>query len=848
VASIGDLFFTLGLDDAKLIPDAKKQGQAAGVAAGQEASKSLSSKLGAGLKTSFMGMGVAASGAFALATKGALEMENVQVDLQRETGLTADEAKRAASEINGIAGRNVQDIGAVSAAFAKVHNDLGLTGDAAAAATEEFVKFGRATGQDAASAVSAFDDILDAWNLTADDSQSVMDALVVSHHKYGGSIDENQSALASLAPALKAANMNWQDGLEIINLFNASGVDAADATGAFTKALAKVKSPEELQRLIADIRNTEDPLLRAQKAADLFGAKAGPKLANVLKPGSAALDEYGITAEEAAGATDKAADVIDSSFSGRVRKALSEASAALRGFGGDFGPALTGVASLGTLVGSVFPGIGSKIVGGLASALKGLGARFAALLGVELGSKVVASAASEAVAGAVTSATAESSAAGGAAKLAGSRLGSLLGLGLRLGLVLAVAEAADLISPELNKLGDSIHDQVFGRGSGFLGSGFSLDDVPWPLGNKGAPDWAKGASDAGKGTDQIAAAVDDSLSHIDASFDRAGEGAGGLARTLPAAVEKATPAAKTAGENVGKGITVGVSRGLKGAVLAAARAGKDSLDAYAKGILDKQSVVDQAFQALTNQAKTELTRTQEIAHIVGVLTSTELARGLLDKRPGVRAAAEATRETAYARLNELHANADTIGKGAGDALSKALASKDPAVRSAARTLRSAIERNITPKTKPKGEAAVTDVAAGLNDKTARQRVVTAAGFLVRFINSLLTINANVTVNATVRRRNTGGSHAGSAPRQHGGPVTPFGSYVVGERGPELFVPRVSGHIVPHNVSAAHESPAAANVAYNVNMTAARPTTVVDAMRELRRYGEMGLLPATGRRR
>jgi hypothetical protein len=43
-----------------------------------------------------------------------------------------------------------------------------------------------------------------------------------------------------------------------------------------------VKSPEELQRLIDDISNTADPFLRAQKAADLFGQKAGPKLANAL--------------------------------------------------------------------------------------------------------------------------------------------------------------------------------------------------------------------------------------------------------------------------------------------------------------------------------------------------------------------------------------------------------------------------------------------------------------------------------------------------------------------------------------------------------------------------------------
>lgn len=33
-------------------------------------------------------------------------------------------------------------------------------------------------------------------------------------------------------------------------------------------------------------------------------------------------------------------------------------------------------------------------------------------------------------------------------------------------------------------------------------------------------------------------------------------------------------------------------------------------------------------------------------------------------------------------------------------------------------------------------------------------------------------------------------------RQHGGPVWPGGAFLVGERGPELFIPRVSGRIVP----------------------------------------------------
>ena len=42
-----------------------------------------------------------------------------------------------------------------------------------------------------------------------------------------------------------------------------------------------------------------------------------------------------------------------------------------------------------------------------------------------------------------------------------------------------------------------------------------------------------------------------------------------------------------------------------------------------------------------------------------------------------------------------------------------------------------------------------------------------------------------------------GMMSGVAARQHGGPVSAGTPYLVGERGPELWVPRESGAIVPH---------------------------------------------------
>ena len=55
--------------------------------------------------------------------------------------------------------------------------------------------------------------------------------------------------------------------------------------------------------------------------------------------------------------------------------------------------------------------------------------------------------------------------------------------------------------------------------------------------------------------------------------------------------------------------------------------------------------------------------------------------------------------------------------------------------------------------------------------------------------------------------------AGATPRQYGGPVWPGTAYIVGERGPELFVPHTSGQIVPNS-----DLGAAGNVYVTVNVS------------------------------
>jgi hypothetical protein len=369
--NIADLFLRILADDTEFAADLVKKAGAAGDTAGA----TLGQRMGNAVKQNGAKIiaGVLAAGV-GIAVKGLLELQNITADFRAETGATADEADRAGKAINAMSGRNIQPVAEIGKALTKVWTDLHVVGDEAVKLTQKFLTFGRVTKRDAAEEVASFHEILDAWNLTADHTGEIMDALVLSHQRFGGVIANDQAALIALAPALLAANETWRDGLALINMFKSAGVDAADAAGAMTKALHKVTSPEELKALVADITATVDPFQRAQKAIDLFGAKAGAKLANVLRPGIAGLEDYTISATDATGATQQAADVLDSTWGARFELLIKRAGSAIIGFGNDW----AGAAQVAGTAAAAFGALGGgKLVAPLIGGLKGAWAKVA---------------------------------------------------------------------------------------------------------------------------------------------------------------------------------------------------------------------------------------------------------------------------------------------------------------------------------------------------------------------------------------------------------------------------------------------------------------------------------------
>jgi hypothetical protein len=97
------------------------------------------------------------------------------------------------------------------------------------------------------------------------------------------------------------------------------------------------------------------------------------------------------------------------------------------------------------------------------------------------------------------------------------------------------------------------------------------------------------------------------------------------------------------------------------------------------------------------------------------------------------------------------------------------------------------------------KSGIVDAIQGAVDGTKTLGEV-ASGVLKNIANKVLDVAINFALFGAMSGTGTGGGLLGGLfkPRANGGPVTGGSTYLVGERGPELFVPGRSGTIVPND--------------------------------------------------
>lgn len=279
--------------------------------------KSKFSGLTTFLKGAIVG-GLAAVGAAIVGTvvsgvKATADLDEQLSKLQASTGATAEETeeiRKLSQELFKVNTDSMEDIVATAEAMKKA---MGLTTDEIKSSQQAFMDYAKTTGQANVDVIQAIDDIGDAWSLSLDEMIGATDMFKLSSEKFGTDLAGVQKAMQQLAPASKALGVSFEETNALMNMMAEGGLDATSAVTALNYAAKTVESPEQFRQMMKDIQAIKDPTERTQKAVELFGARAGVAMSNILD-GTKNIDDFIVTMEQAKGTVSSASDAFDSNL------------------------------------------------------------------------------------------------------------------------------------------------------------------------------------------------------------------------------------------------------------------------------------------------------------------------------------------------------------------------------------------------------------------------------------------------------------------------------------------------------------------------------------------------------
>jgi TP901 family phage tail tape measure protein len=239
--------------------------------------------------------GIVALGAASVAAFD--EVDSGTDEIIKKTGATGEAAKDLEKIYKDVASSVPDSFEEVSAAVGETSVRLELTGDKLKAASEDFLKFAKVNGTDVSTSVQLVSRAMGDAGIKADDYKLVLDKLTVAAQKSGIGVDALAENLAKYGAPMRALGLDMNTSIALFSAWEKAGVNTEIAFSGMKKAIsnwgkAGKDSGKEFAKTLEEIKKCPDLASATSKAIEVFGAKAGPDLADAIKGGRFEVTQY----------------------------------------------------------------------------------------------------------------------------------------------------------------------------------------------------------------------------------------------------------------------------------------------------------------------------------------------------------------------------------------------------------------------------------------------------------------------------------------------------------------------------------------------------------------------------
>jgi len=296
--------------------------------------KASSGISGIGDKFKSVGEGIAKSGAIVAVTFGAIgagslkAYEDVKTgtnQIARLTGATGkqfEDLKQVYEDTARDSASSFEDIGI---AVGSVSQRLDLTGDSLKQASLDFMKFAKVNNVDVTQSVALVSRAMGDAGIKTDEYKQLLDLLTTASQHSGIQMSVLTDNLAKYGAPMRALGFDTKQTIALFSGWEKAGVNTELAFGGMKKAISNwgkegKDSSVEFKKVLKDIADTPTLAEATTKAIGIFGQKAGPDLADAIKGGRFAYEDFLAILDKSDGTLDATAKNMGG-YSAEMKKA-----------------------------------------------------------------------------------------------------------------------------------------------------------------------------------------------------------------------------------------------------------------------------------------------------------------------------------------------------------------------------------------------------------------------------------------------------------------------------------------------------------------------------------------------
>lgn len=248
---------------------------------------------------------VVAAGAAGLAAFS--EVDEALDTITTKTGATGDKADQLAQSFENVGSNTHLPLQTVGEAIGEVNTQFGFMDKQLEDSTNYLLQYAEINDTDVSQSAISARQAIEAYGLKYTDLNSVLDVTTKTAQDTGQSVDDLMQKAIDGAPQIKQLGLSFGEGVTLMGKFEQSGVDSGAALSSLSKAtVAYAKDGKSLSEGLGElqdkIKNASSETEAINAAAEIFGTKGGPRMADAIRRGTLNLEDLAKIASESNGA------------------------------------------------------------------------------------------------------------------------------------------------------------------------------------------------------------------------------------------------------------------------------------------------------------------------------------------------------------------------------------------------------------------------------------------------------------------------------------------------------------------------------------------------------------------